>query len=208
MKQIKNYYYDHKKEHKKQFGRSRSSGDGDTRSSVAGSTDGESDFAERTEMYLAAGAAQLPTDAMRSAAEVVELSEQQRAALNAQSIQSAADMWARAQIEQRQAQHLQEQQLQQHLSSQEARRLLHSHQHQQVISKISSMFPWVTAAHVAQAQAQAAALQQQQQPPPQQAQQQQPQQENAGIDWTDRKYNMLVDTVSNHVESYLSTCLS
>ena len=115
-------------------------------------------------MYLTAmGAAQFPMEGMR--AMEADLSEQQRAALTAQSLQSAADIWARAQIQQQQEQQLQQEQLHQQFSSQEARRLLHSHQHQQVMSNISSMFPWVTAAQFAQAQAQvqvqAAALQQQ-----------------------------------------------
>jgi len=192
MAQIKNYYYDHKKQFGKNGGAGDTAGDGDVaRSSAPGSTDGESDIAERAEMYLAAaGAAQFPMEGMRALG--ADLSEQQRAGLSAQSLQSAADVWARAQIQQQQEhqlqqqqqQHEQEQQLQQQLSSQEARRLLHSHQHQQVMSNISSMFPWVTAAQVAQAQAhvqvQAAAFQQQQQ-------QQQQHQDSAGLDWSDRK---------------------
>ena len=194
MSQIKNYYYDHKK----QFGKSRGAGDksGDSdggkgmRTSAPGSTDGESDFAERTEMFFApGGVGQYQEVGMQGSMET-DLSEQQRAALHAQSLQSAAEIWARAQIQQQQEQHFQhqqEQQLQQQLSSHEARRLLHSHQHQQVMSNLSSMFPWVTAAQVAQVQA--AALQQQQQ-----AQQEQQQDGNGlaaaghSAGWADRKF--------------------
>lgn len=175
MAQIKNYYYDH---HKK----NRNAGEEAMRTSAPGSTEGESDAMERAEMYLAAtgGAAQFPTGGMLSALEA-HVTEQQRAALSAQSLQSAADIWARAQIQQQQEQQLQP-------FSQGARRLLHSHEHQQVISNISSMFPWVTAAQVAQAQVQvqAAALQQQQSQ----------EQEGSAIDWSDRKLRCRRDTIN------------
>lgn len=157
------------------------------RTSAPDSTDGESDAVERSEMYLAAtgGAPHFPAGGMMTTVEA-RVTEQQRAALHSQSLQSAADIWARAQIQQQQEQQLQQQQQQQQLSSQEAQRLLHSHQHQQVISNISSMFPWVTAAQVAQAQVQvqAAAIQQQQS----QQHVQQQQQESIEVDWQNRKY--------------------
>jgi hypothetical protein len=180
LAQIKNYYYDHHKKNR------NNGGEDSMRTSAPESTDGDSDAVERSEMYFAAtgGAAQFRSGGMMTAVEA-RVTEQQRAALHSQSLQSAADIWARAQIQHQQEQHLQqhEQQLQQQLSSQEAHRLLHSHQHQQVISNISSMFPWVTAAQVAQAQVQvqAAAIQQQQS-------QQQQQQESNELDWQNRKY--------------------
>ena len=160
ISQIKNYYYDHKK----LSGRYRSNDsdkadEGDDGKSTGysdhpfpGSTDGESDFAEREEQQFPGG---IFSDQGRSEMETGEASM-----MGAHSLASAADLWAQVQILK---QHQQQQHQQQMMTTHEARRLLQSRTHQQVMSNFTGMFPWVTAAHVAQAQAQAAALQQQQQ---------------------------------------------
>jgi hypothetical protein len=196
ISQIKNYFYDHKKQFSKHRGpeeKADDSEDGKARRGSAHSIDGESDFVERVEERRVSGGegASLQEQGRgNSVMETDNIFEQQGATTSGQSLTSAADIWAHAQILKQQQQHHHQQQ-QHQLSSQEARRLLHSHTHQQVMQNLTSMFPWVTA-HVAQAQAQAhaqaAALQQQQQ------QQQQPQEGNslgathaAVRDWVDRK---------------------
>jgi hypothetical protein len=190
ISQIKNYYYDHKKQFSKHRGTAEKSDDyedGKSRRALAlDSTDGDSDFAERVEERHVSGGDSTSTQQQGRGNILMEsdsIFEQQGA--HGPSLSSAADIWAHTQI-------LNRQQQQQQLSSQEARRLLHSHTHQQVMSNLSTMFPWVSA-HVAQAQfqaqAQAAALQQQQH---------QQQQEGISLgathaavrDWIDRKLIM------------------
>lgn len=185
ISQIKNYYYDHKKQFSKHRGTAEKSDDnedGKSRRALAlDSTDGDSDFAERVEERHVSGGDGTSTQPQGRGNILMEsdsIFEQQGA--HGPSL-SAADIWAHAQILNRQQQ--------QQLSSQDARRLLHSRTHQQVMSNLSTMFPWVSA-HVAQAQfqaqAQAAALQQQQH---------QQQQEGISLgathaavrDWIDRK---------------------
>lgn len=161
ISQIKNYYYDHKKQFSKHRGTAEKADDSEDgkpkRASALDSTDGDSDFAEHVEEQHVSGGEGAPSQPQGRGNILMEtdsIFDQQGA--HGQSLSSAADIWAHAQLKQ-----------QQQLSSQEARRLLHSHTHQQVMSNLSTMFPWMTAAHVAQAQlqaqAQAAALQHQQQ---------------------------------------------
>lgn len=181
ISQIKNFYYDHKKQFSKHRGaaeKADDSEDGKSRRALAlDSTDGDSDFAERFEVQNVSGGDGVSTQEQQGRGNILmetdSIFDQQ-----GPSLSSAADIWAHAQI-------LNRQQRQQ----EEARRLLHSHTHQQVMTNLSTMFPWMTA-HVAQAQfqaqAQAAALQQQQH-----------QQQQDGIslgsshsavrDWVDRK---------------------
>ena len=149
MSQIKNYYYDHKKN----FGRQKIGahdghvGDGE------GNLDNDdqdsngptsSDFEEENEISRPQHQSQLQH---MSAAE----SQHEQTLAN-------AELWAQAQLLKQQ-----QEQAAQLSAHEEARRYMQSHtqqqQQQQVLSSLSSMIPWMTAAQVAQAQV--AALQQQ-----------------------------------------------
>jgi hypothetical protein len=185
ISQIKNYYYDHKKQFSKHRGHVENAHDSEDCKARSGSTpsiDGETDSAERVEEQQVSGGEGASFQEQGRGNSVMEsdnVFEQQGATRSGQSLTSAADIWAHAQILKQQQQ----------ISSQEARRLLHSHTHQQVMQSLTSIFPWVTA-HVAQAQAQAhvqaAALQQQQQQQPQEGNSLGP--THAALrDWVDRK---------------------
>jgi hypothetical protein len=182
ISQIKNYYYDHKKQFSKHRGhvdKADDSEDGKARRGSAPSIDGEiAEGVEEQQVSGGEGASLQEKGRDNSVMETDNIFEQQGTTISGQSLTSAADIWAHAQILKQQQQ----------VSSQEARRLLHSHTHHQVMQNLTSIFPWMSA-HVAQAQAQvqaqAAALQQQQQ---------QAQEGNSLVathatvrDWVDRK---------------------
>jgi hypothetical protein len=149
MAQIKNYYYDHKKlfgrqrmgAHEGHVGDGEGNQDNDDQDSHGPNS---SDFEEEHEMSRPQHQSQLQH---MSAAE----SHHEQTLAN-------AELWAQAQLLKQQ-----QEQAAQLSAHEEARRYMQSHtqQQQQVLSSLSNMIPWMTAAQVAQAQV--AALQQQHQ---------------------------------------------
>ena len=161
MAQIKNYYYDHKK----LFGRHRlTSRDNHVVENVGNQNQDDQDSLEPHSSDIEDDHEASRQHNHQTARYENEHQLQQIPVADShhEQILANAELWAQAQLLKQQQEHAA--QLSAH---EEARRYMQSHSHSQqqqhVLSNLSSMFPWMTASQVAQAQVTAIQQQQQQQ---------------------------------------------